>query len=140
MKIVIDANVFLNVIFEEEGFLESSKRLLKLVEQNRFRGYISSVTLSEITWVVHRESGYRKAREALSYLKDLSELGLIKVIPLDEEIVSGMLECVEKYNLSLVDSLVLSTVMNIGADALVTRDESFRRVREVEVKIPEELV
>lgn len=140
MRLALDANIFLNVIFEEKGFLEFSKKLLKLIEQNKFKAYISSVTLSEIIWIVYKECGYKKAKEVSSYLKDLSELGLIKVIPLDEGIVFRMLELIEKYKLSLVDSLVLSNAINIKADALVTRDESFKKVKEIKIKIPDKFI
>lgn len=140
MKLVIDANVFLNVIFEEKEFLDSSKRLLKLIEQNKFEAYISSVTLSEIIWIVYKESGYKKAKKVSSYLKELFELGLIKIVPLNERIVFRMLELIEKYRLSLVDSLVLSTAIDVKADALVTRDESFKKIKEIKIKIPDELV
>jgi len=140
MKLVLDANIFLNVIFAEKGFLESSKKLLKLIEQKKFKAYISSVTLSEIIWVVHKESGYKKAKEVSSYLKELFELGLIKVVPLDEGIVFRALDFIEKYRLSLVDSLVLSTAVNVKANILVTRDESFKKVKEIKIRIPDELV
>jgi len=44
----------------------------------------------------------------------------------------------EKYNLSLVDALVVSTAIN-AKSSLVTRDDEIKKVKEVEAKAPEEL-
>jgi len=65
MKLVLDANIFLDVIFEEREFFEASMKLLKLIEQNKFAAYISCVTLSEIIWIVYKESGYKEAKRSI---------------------------------------------------------------------------
>lgn len=139
MKLVIDANVFLNVIFEERQFLEASKKLLRQIELKKFDAYISPITLAEIIWIVYKESGYRKAKEVQSYLRELAELEIVKVIPLEDNLVYGMVNLVEKYNLSFVDALVVSTAVNLKS-TLVTRDNKLKRIREIKVKIPNELV
>jgi predicted nucleic acid-binding protein len=139
MKLVLDANVFLNVIFEEKPFLETSRKLLKQIELKKFDAYISSITLAEIVWVVYKEAGYKKAKEVQSYLRELLELQIVKVIPLEEGIVYGMLTLVEKYNLSFVDALVVSTAINLKSD-LITRDEKIKKVKEVKVRTPNELI
>lgn len=139
MKLVLDANIFLNIIFEEEQFLNSSKKLLKHIESKKFDGYISSMTLAEIIWIVNRESGHKKAKEVQSYLRELSELQIIKVIPIEESVVYGMLSLVVKYNLSLVDALVVSTAIN-NRCILITRDAKVKRVKEIKVKTPDELI
>jgi predicted nucleic acid-binding protein len=40
MKLVIDANIFLNVIFNEEQYAKGSKLLLNAIEDNKFDAYI----------------------------------------------------------------------------------------------------
>jgi predicted nucleic acid-binding protein len=140
MKLVLDANIFLNVIFEEKQFLESSKKLLKQIELKKFDAYISSITLAEIIWIVHKQSGYKKAKEVQSYLRELSELQIIKVIPLNNEVVFGMSDVVEKYQLSFVDALVASIAIDLKAN-LVTRDEKIiKNVKEIKVRRPDDLV
>jgi len=138
MKLILDANIFLNIIFEEEQFLESSRKLLKQIEDRKFDGYTSSITLAEIIWIVRRESGYKIAKEVQSYLRELSELQIVKIIPLEEDIVYGMLSLVEKYDLSFVDALVVSTAIG-SKSTLVTRDEEIKKVKEAQVKAPEDL-
>ncbi len=139
MKLVIDANVFLNVIFEERQFLDASKKLLRQIELKKFDAYVSPITLAEIIWIVYKESGYRKAKEVQSYLRELAELEIVKVIPLGDSLVYGMVNLVEKYNLSFVDALVVLTAVNLKG-TLVTRDNKLKRIREIKVKIPNELV
>jgi len=138
MKLILDANIFLNIIFEEEQFLESSRKLLKQIEDRKFDGYTSSITLAEIIWIVRRESGHKIAKEVQSYLRELSELQIVKIIPLEEDIVYGMLSLVEKYDLSFVDALVVSTAIG-SKSTLVTRDEEIKKVKEAQVKAPEDL-
>jgi predicted nucleic acid-binding protein len=139
MKLVLDANIFLNIIFEEKQFLESSRKLLKQIESKKFDAYISSITLAEIIWIVYKESGYKKSKEVQSYLRELSELQIIKIIPVEESVVYGILSLVKKYNLSLVDALVVSTAITNKSN-LVTRDDKIKKVKEIKVKIPDELV
>lgn len=85
MKLVLDANVFLNVIFKEEPFFETSRKLLKRIEAKKIDAYISTITLAEIVWVVHKESGYKRAKEVQIHLRELSELQIVKIIPLEEK-------------------------------------------------------
>lgn len=139
MKLVLDANVFLNVIFQEEPFIEASKNLLKQIEARKFEAYLSSITLAEIIWVVHRESGFRKAKEVQSYLKELCELGIVRLVSLDDDAVYRMLKLVQRYNLSFVDALVVSTAAKLDS-ILITRDDKIKRVKEIEVKLPDELM
>jgi predicted nucleic acid-binding protein len=127
------------VIFEEEPFIEASRKLLKQIEARKFEAYLSSITLAEIIWVVHRESGYRKAKEVQSYLKELCELGQIRLVPLRDGSVYRMLRLVQKYNLSFVDALVVSAATNLNG-VLITRDDKIKGVKEIEVKTPDELI
>ncbi len=139
MKLIFDANIFLNVIFEEKQFLETSRKLLRQVELKKFDASISSITLAEIVWVVHKESGFKKAKEVQSYLRELSELQIVKIIPLEERMVYSMSRLIEKYKLSFVDALIASTAINLKGD-LVTRDNELKKVKEIEVKTPDELI
>ncbi len=140
MKLVLDANIFLNVIFEEKQFLEKSRKLLKQIESGKFSAYISSITFAEIIWIVYRESGYSRAKEVQSYLRELSELQIVKIVPLENEVVYHMLSLIKKYKLSFVDALVVSTAIKLKSN-LVTRDGDIKRkVKEIKVKIPDELV
>jgi len=131
MRLLLDANIFLNVIFKEEHFLETSRRLLKQIETIRLDASISSVTLAEIIWVVHKESGFKKAREFQSYLREFSELQIIKIVSIEEDVVYRMLRLVSKYGLSLVDALIVSTAIATKSD-LVTRDDRIKRIKELE--------
>ena len=138
MKIVLDANVFLNVIFEEKQFLEASRKMLKQIEMKKHDAYISSITLAEIVWIVHKESGYKKAKEVQSYLRELSELQIIKVLTLENSIVYGMLNLVEKYNLTFVDALIVSTAIKTKSNLVTRDDEIKKKIKEIKVKIPDD--
>ncbi|MEM2902546.1 MAG: hypothetical protein QXO32_07460 [Candidatus Bathyarchaeia archaeon] len=69
-------------------------------------------------------------------MRDPSELGIIKIISIDERIAFKMLEYAEKCKFG---EHILLTAVNVKADILATRDESFKRIKEIKVKIPDEL-
>ncbi|MCS4542327.1 MAG: type II toxin-antitoxin system VapC family toxin [Euryarchaeota archaeon] len=136
----MDANIFLNVIFEERTFVKASSELLRKVEEKKFESvFVSTVTLAEVVWVVFQDLGYKKASEALSYLRDLSQLNVLKTIPLSEDLIPIMLELINKYKLSLLDSLIATTALKTGS-ALITRDDDFRKIGEIKVILPEKLL
>ena len=119
--------------------MDSSRKLLKQIESKKFDACISAITLAEIIWIVYKESGFKKAKEVQSYMRELSELGIVKVIPLEDGVVFGMLALIKKYNLSLVDALVVSAAIANKCN-VVTRDKKIKRVKEIKVKTPDELV
>lgn len=137
-KVVLDSNIFLNVIFEEKEFVQSSEKFLKAVELGKYGAYVSSISVAEIVWVVQKDLGYKKAKEVFSYIKDLFELNLINIIPLDHQIIPVALQLLKKYRLSLIDSLISSVAVKIKAE-LITRDESLHKIKEIKVKTPDEL-
>jgi predicted nucleic acid-binding protein len=97
---------------------------------------IYATTLAEILWVVNREDS-KAAKKVQEYMYKLIDYEIIKVVPLDHIIIQNMLSLINRYNLTLVDSLIASTAMNLKA-ILVTRDKVFKKIKGIKVSIPEE--
>lgn len=112
---------------------------MRQIEAREFDAYISSLTMAEIIWIIYRESGSKTAKEIQSYLRELSELRIIKVVPLDDNLVYDVLNLIEKYKFSFVDALVVATAVSLNS-TLVTRDDEIKKVRAIKVKVPDELV
>jgi len=57
IKVVLDADIFLNVKNREESYYESSKRVLDVVDDGRLHAVVSVVSIAELC------AGYYSARD-----------------------------------------------------------------------------
>ncbi len=54
MKIFVDTNIFLDLIFQREGYQEAAV-ILNSCEQNLLTGYIADITLLNIDYVARKQ-------------------------------------------------------------------------------------
>lgn len=121
MNLLIDTNVFLNVIRAEPGLADASEELLNMVHRGVFTGLASSVAIMETKWVLHEKREYGKAERAVSLMEDVVEF-----VPLDKEIAKEAMDIKIVRRLGLLDSVHVSTALMRDA-ILVTRDDELRR-------------
>lgn len=55
MKVLIDANIILDVLQAREPFLYDSQKIWKLCEVNRVEGIISSLTIANLIYIMRKE-------------------------------------------------------------------------------------
>ena len=136
MILLIDTNVFLNVIRAEPGFVDASEELLNMIHGGRLTGLASSVALMETKWVLHEKREYGKAEKAVSLMEDVVEFA-----PLDKEIAKEAIDIKIGRRLELLDSVHVASAVMRGA-ILVTRDDELRRRVEglVPVMTPEQVL
>ncbi len=121
MRLLIDTNVFLNLIRAEPAFIDSSEKLLKLIHQGEFSGLAASVALMETKWVLHEKREYGKAEKAVSLIEEI-----VDIVPLDGEIAKQAMDIKIERRLELLDSVHVASAIAGGA-TLVTRDDELRR-------------
>jgi predicted nucleic acid-binding protein len=119
--LLIDTNVFLNVIRAEPGLADASEELLSMVHRGVFTGLAASVVIMETKWVLHERREYGKAERAVSLMEDVVEF-----VPLDKEIAKEAMDIKIVRRLELLDSVHVSSALMRGA-VLVTRDDDLRR-------------
>jgi len=136
MNLLIDTNVFLNVIRGEPGLADASEELLNMVHRGMFTGLASSVAIMETKWVLHEKREYGKAEKAVSLMEDVVEF-----VPLDKEIAKEAIDIKIVRRLELLDSVHVSSAVMRGA-MLVTRDDELRRRVEdlVPVMTPDQVI
>jgi predicted nucleic acid-binding protein len=136
MNLLIDTNVFLNVIRSEPGLADASEELLNMVHRGVFTGLASSVAIMETKWVLHEKREYGKAARAVSLMEDVVEF-----VSLDKEIAKEAMDIKIVRRLELLDSVHVSSAVMRGA-VLVTRDDELRRRVEdlVPVMTPEQVL
>jgi len=136
MNLLIDTNIFLNVIRAEPVFVDASEELLRVVHEGVFTGLASTVTLMETKWVLHEKREHGKAEKAVSLMEDVVEF-----VPLDKEVAKEAIGIKIARRLELLDSVHVASAM-VREAILVTRDDELRRRVEdlVPVMTPEQVL
>lgn len=113
-KLMIDANILLDVLSNRKPFVEDSSLIWKLCESNRAEGYVSSLTFANIVYILRKEL-------SPSQIKDLlSKLSLIfHFIPLD---ISDLQEAAQLEWKDFEDAIQSATAKRIHADYIITRN------------------
>jgi predicted nucleic acid-binding protein len=134
--ILIDTNIFLNVIREEKGFLESSEELLRKVQSREITGLASCVVLMEVKWALFERKEYAKADKAVALIEEI-----VEIVPVDREMAKEAIDLKISKKTELLDSIHVVTAAIQNA-VLVTRDDDLRKKAEgiISVKKPEEIL
>ena len=113
MDALIDVNVILNFILErEDPFMESSKKILDLSTNNKFKGYVAFHSLPVVWYALRKHT----PEEQRFWLKAICRLFEVVSIT-HEQVVEAV------YNKSFKDfedCLQDECAQNAGADFLVT--------------------
>lgn len=76
--VLLDTNVFLKVLFNEEG-AEESAALLRRCESRKIGGYVCVVTLSEITTIILREGRQADLESVLCGMRE--DFSVVSITP-----------------------------------------------------------
>ncbi|MCD8216806.1 MAG: PIN domain-containing protein [Clostridiales bacterium] len=114
MKILIDANILLDVLQKRAPHIEASSLIWKLCETEQVKGYVSALTFANMVYIMRKELTPEKIVEVLRTLSlifeftDLSSLDLLRAAQLQW----GDFE----------DALQSVTAERLHADYIVTRN------------------
>lgn len=136
MIVLIDTNIFLNVIREEKGFHRSSEELLRKVQSREITGLASCVALMEVKWALFERKEYAKADKAVALIEEI-----VEIVPVDREIAKEAIDLKIKKKTELLDSIHVVTAAMHNA-VLVTRDDDLRKKVEdiISVREPEDIL
>lgn len=136
MIVLIDTNIFLNVIREEKGFHKSSEELLRKVQSREITGLASCVALMEVKWALFERKEYAKADKAVALIEEI-----VEIVPVDREIAKEAIDLKIKKKTELLDSIHVVTAAMHNA-VLVTRDDDLRKKVEdiISVREPEDIL
>lgn len=132
MKVLIDTNVILDVLYKREGFYEDSLKIWKLCETRKLDGYISALSIPNIVYILRRELDPEKTLEVI-YNINL----VFKIYDLKSEII---MQAAEKKTKDYEDALQMVTAQKLKASFIVTRNiKDFAGSKIIAVK-PSELL
>lgn len=74
MKLLIDANILLDVLQKREPHFHNSSLIWKLCETDSVEGYVSSLTFANLIYVMRKELDPNKIENVLQQLKLIFQL------------------------------------------------------------------
>lgn len=107
MKILIDTNILLDVFYKRENLYETSLNVFKLCETKIVEGYISSLSIANIIYIMRKELNNSKINSLIKKLSlifnivDLTVCDLLKATEIDYSDYEDALQCVEASRLKL---------------------------------------
>ena len=123
MRLLIDTNVFLDVLLNRKDFVNTSKAVLEKAIKEGDNLYLSSSAATDIYYVIRRQT---KSRElALAGIKKL--ISIVRFAEVNEKcLLYAALSGVNDYEDAVVDQVA----SNINADCIITRNtKHFKKAR-----------
>jgi predicted nucleic acid-binding protein len=133
MKIVIDNNIILDVFQNRKPFVEYSSKVLRLVETNHVKGYITANSITDIYYILNRS--IHDKEQAYNYMNTLLEL--IEIIDVTARDIKKALH---PGVIDFYDELISVCANNYNIDYIITRNTSDFRNSPVLTLTPEDFI
>ena len=114
MKLLIDANILLDVLQNREPFVRASSAIWKLCETEKAEGYVSALTIANLVYVMRKELDPEKAEKILNSLSLI--FSFTDLTPADLARAAAA-----RWD-DFEDAVQSVTAERIGADRIVTRN------------------
>lgn len=114
MRLLIDANIILDVLAKREPFFKSSETIWKLCETEQVEGYISALSIANLVYVMRKELDPDSIEDIITKLKLI-----FYVADLTSEDLTAASEL--KWN-DFEDALQSAAAARIKADQIITRN------------------
>ncbi len=116
MRLMIDTNIFLDVLLKREPFYTDSKRVLKLCEEKKVQGFLSASSVTDIFYLVCRclhstEDAYQAIGSVLDIVKVLSVI--------NEDVLQAYIQRAADFE----DCLLATCAKTNQCEAIVTRNK-----------------
>ena len=132
MKLLIDANILLDVLQNREPHVRESSVIWKLCETERAKGYVSALTFANLVYIMRKELEPKKIDEILQALSLIFEFVDFSVADLSH---AAELRCDD-----FEDAIQSVTATRVHADYIITRNvRDFKRSKVI-VFTPSELI
>ena len=116
MRLMIDTNIFLDVLTRREPFYADSRALLELCESKKVLGFVSASCVTDIFYLVHR---YLHSTE-MAYKALGSVLDIAKVLSVtNDDVLNAYLIRASDFE----DCLLATCAKSGDCDAIVTRNK-----------------
>jgi predicted nucleic acid-binding protein len=116
--LLFDSDVVLDLLLQRDGYLMPSASLFDLAAAGLLEGAISSASLTDIWYIVRRQTDWRTAREAIGRLVDS-----LTLLAVDRPVIISALRDVDSGAFTdFEDAVQHAAAEAAGADAIITRN------------------
>jgi len=125
-RVLIDSSVWIYHLEQHSEFGPAAGKVIESLEDGRFRGVVSELTLLELT-VRPLQLGRQDVADEYELL--LSYFPNVELEPVTREILLDAAALRARHRLRTPDAILLATGVRSAATAAVTNDEGWRSVR-----------
>jgi len=129
MKFYLDANVFVYAEVSSERVGKVAGKLLEILEEGKFIGATSCLTVDEVVWSVIKDID---RSHGIEVGKKMLELPNLEIFPVTARTVSSALEKMKSYNLKPRDAIHVATMIENNVFSAISEDPDFDKVDEIE--------
>lgn len=132
-RVLLDTDVFLDFFFDRKPFSDDAANVLALCELQEITGYVTSVIISNIYYLLRKTSRHEKVIEKISQL-----MTIIEVLNTDKEVIQTALTSRFK---NFEDALQnYSAEMGGNIDAVVSRNTKDFKTSKLGVMTPSDFL
>ena len=114
MRVFIDTNVFLDLLFRREGFLADSLRVFDLAVDGKLEILISDLSIANIKYITRKDYSVERFYEVMAAFRPV-----FTIVPVGEEAVDGAF-ALKAHDFE--DALQYFSAAHAMADYLLTRN------------------
>lgn len=132
MRVLIDANIIMDVLANREGFAEPASQLFKLCEVGKVQGYVYAFSIANIAHIMRKELDRSQIEEVISKLGEIFTIADMKA----DDLKKAAVQPIDDFE----DALQSVCASRVKADFIVTRNlKDFKNSKVMAIK-PSELI
>ena len=124
----LDTSVFVYFLEDNKNYAPLAQITLKGIENGKWQGVTSTITLMEITvrpWQLGNESAAREYEAVLVHFPNLT------IVDVDRDVARMAAQLRAKYKVSPPDALQVAASVSFGANAFLTNDKRLAKLEDV---------
>ncbi|MDD6222578.1 MAG: PIN domain-containing protein [Lachnospiraceae bacterium] len=133
MKLLVDANILLDVLQAWEPYLKDSSLIWKLCETGEVQGYASALTFANLIYIMRKQLDAKGIHDVLNKMQMIFHIAALSEAELKQ--------ASEMEWKDFEDAIQCATAERIGADFIITRNvKDFLQSRKVSALTPAEFL
>lgn len=136
-RVLIDTSIWIYHLEQHERLARHAGRVIESMEDGKFRGITSELTLLELT-VKPLQLGRQDVADDYEVL--LGYLPNLQLEPISRSILLNAAGIRARYRLRTPDAIQIATGLEVGATLAITNDEAWRNIPLIETLILEDSI
>jgi predicted nucleic acid-binding protein len=133
IKALIDTNIILDIALKRNPFYEEAATIFRKINEKELQGYISATTVTDIFYLIQKDSGKEKA---IAFLQTL-----IKVIDIMDVSKQTIINALHSGWNDIEDAVQAQVAIENDLDVILTRNtKDFKKLENIKVFYPSDFI